>query len=156
MSGGMKVSLRMRLSARIIRDDQTSEAFHALNEIVVDRGELSYRVRYCCLCCCTEQASAAAARSVVYPATNSQISVKLCCTNFSALQKGNCHPQHAYERYTVFDSRVQCCTVLHSTALYCTAPHRTVLYCTPPHCIVLHSTALYILLNTTAFTERKL
>lgn len=39
MSGGMKVSLRMRLSARIIRDDQTSEAFHALNEIVIDRGE---------------------------------------------------------------------------------------------------------------------
>ena len=34
----MKVSLRMRLSARIIRDDQTSEAFHALNEIVIDRG----------------------------------------------------------------------------------------------------------------------
>lgn len=41
MSGGMKVSLRMRLSARIIRDDQTSEAFHALNEIVIDRGEKS-------------------------------------------------------------------------------------------------------------------
>ena len=40
MSGGMKVSLRMRLSARIIRDDQTSEAFHALNEIVIDRGAL--------------------------------------------------------------------------------------------------------------------
>ncbi|CAN0427345.1 unnamed protein product, partial [Hapterophycus canaliculatus] len=39
MNGGMKVSLRMRLSARIIRDDQTSEAFHALNEIVIDRGE---------------------------------------------------------------------------------------------------------------------
>lgn len=38
MSGGMKVSLRMRLSARILRDDQTSEAFHALNEIVIDRG----------------------------------------------------------------------------------------------------------------------
>lgn len=38
----MKVSLRMRLSARIIRDDQTSEAFHALNEIVIDRGEFTW------------------------------------------------------------------------------------------------------------------
>lgn len=45
MTGGMKVSLRMRLSARIIRDDQTSEAFHALNEIVIDRGESRMRER---------------------------------------------------------------------------------------------------------------
>ena len=39
VTGGVRVSLRMRLSARIIRDDHTSEAFHALNEIVIDRGE---------------------------------------------------------------------------------------------------------------------
>ncbi|CAN0490680.1 unnamed protein product, partial [Discosporangium mesarthrocarpum] len=38
MRGGVKVSLRMRLSARISRAGQTSRAFHALNEIVVDRG----------------------------------------------------------------------------------------------------------------------
>ncbi|CAM9382497.1 unnamed protein product [Ascophyllum nodosum] len=37
VTGGVRVSLRMRLSARIIRDDHTSEAFHALNEIVIDR-----------------------------------------------------------------------------------------------------------------------
>ncbi|CAB1097767.1 unnamed protein product [Ectocarpus sp. CCAP 1310/34] len=50
MSGGMKVSLRMRLSARIIRDDQTSEAFHALNEIVIDRGSSPYLTNLECYC----------------------------------------------------------------------------------------------------------
>ncbi|CAM9925368.1 unnamed protein product [Scytosiphon promiscuus] len=50
MNGGMKVSLRMRLSARIIRDDQTSEAFHALNEIVIDRGSSPYLTNLECYC----------------------------------------------------------------------------------------------------------
>lgn len=49
MTGGMKVSLRMRLSARIIRDDHTSEAFHALNEVVVDRGEIILYTMYSCI-----------------------------------------------------------------------------------------------------------
>lgn len=50
MTGGMKVSLRMRLSARIIRDDHTSEAFHALNEVVVDRGSSPYLTNLECYC----------------------------------------------------------------------------------------------------------